>query len=86
MLELGKFSRAKHLELKGFLDKIDKVICIGDKIKELFSTLEKKKQLLYLQKLNKKNIEIINSLFQKGDIVLLKSSNKMHLSKIIQKS
>ncbi len=82
MLELGKDSLKKHLQLTKFLTKIDGVIAIGPDMTKLFEILPKQQQISCFAEINQENIEKIKDSLKENDIVLTKASNGMKLFKI----
>ena len=86
MLELGKQSKSSHLKLLEIIknNNIDKIIAIGEEMKEKFDLLPVQKKLLFIKNINEKNINSIISKLQSEDLILVKSSNSIRTHKIIE--
>jgi UDP-N-acetylmuramoyl-tripeptide--D-alanyl-D-alanine ligase len=84
MLELGNKSKELHLSLGRYLHQynIDRVITIGEYMKDLFKTLPQKQRLAHFSAV-KGNKENIRKLLKKSDIILLKSSRGLKLEDLL---
>ncbi len=85
MKELGKDSRFFHENLASTIDKfgIDLVFACGELSKYLFENLRKEKQGGWYENSQKLSEDIIFKI-QKGDKILVKGSNSMHMNKIVE--
>ena len=86
MLELGKFSRKFHLDLKKNIkdNKIFKVYTIGNEMKNLYDSLPLLTQGAHSKNLSELFLNL-KKIIKSQDVVLIKGSRSMKLDKIINK-
>lgn len=84
MKELGQNSKTFHEELADILInyKIDKVICIGKLMKNLFLKLPKNIKTLYSENAEEVGNELIE-IFNKNDVIMIKGSLSMNMKHIV---
>lgn len=85
MLELGEDELKMHRDLLSIIETngIDKVFCVGERMKELFDILPTEKQGLWFNTSNEM-AEAIVKFLQPGDYVMVKGSLSMKMSIICQ--
>ena len=86
MLELGKFSKRKHIEVASYLSKMhfDRIFLIGKDSKEIFKKIKSTLWCKYFNNINAfskyfKNVLVANS------IIMFKASNGVGLNKFLNK-
>ena len=86
MLELGKFSKKSHENLKRILENnnIYHIYTIGNEMKSLFNILSKNFTCKHAKDLNELYTDLKKNI-KNNDIILFKGSRSMHLDKIIKK-
>ena len=77
MNELGVESKRFHLDLVPLLSGMDKVICVGEYMEEVFQRLPSEQKWLYAEKPTDSLIDICASELEAGDSVLIKASNSV---------
>lgn len=87
ILELGKFSESIHRSLaKEVIDNnVDILVLVGNDIKYLFeeiTNLEYKGDIYMYQK-SEDTFELLDEILEKDDVVLLKASNSINLTKVV---
>lgn len=86
MLELGKKEIEEHVKISKFpkLDNIDKIYCVGSRMKELFNVLPVSKKGLWTETAEEMKDVLVKKL-KNGDIVMIKGSFSMRMNKIVSK-
>lgn len=89
MLELGEFSEILHKEVGAevYKNSIDILITVGNMAKYIAEEAENlgmNTKNIYQFENNNEAIEKINNILQNGDIILLKASNAMNFSQILE--
>ncbi len=86
MLELGFSEVKEHLNISKFarLDKIDKIFCVGLRMKKLYDVLPQSKQGVWTETALEMQNALLNKL-QDGDIVMVKGSFSMGMAAIVNK-
>ena len=86
MLELGSSEEREHLNLSKFarLDKIDKIYCVGSRMRKLYNVLPYSKRGFWTETAEEMQDVLINKL-KNGDIVMIKGSFSMGMNKIVNK-
>jgi len=86
MLELGKFSKKKHIEVASYLSKIhfDRIYLVGKNSREIFKKIKSTLWCKYFSNINAfskyfKNVLVANS------IIMFKASNGVGLNKFLNK-
>lgn len=85
MLELGQDEIQMHKNIVNDIlqNKIDKVFCVGLRMKELFDTLPKKIQGFWCETSDEIAMKILSKL-KPYDVVMVKGSNSMKMSKVCE--
>jgi UDP-N-acetylmuramyl pentapeptide synthase len=86
MLELGKFSKLKHLEIGKFLKlfKFDRIYLVGDKSKQIYKQIKSTFWCKYCENINVFSREFKNVLME-NSIIMFKASNGVGLNKLLNK-
>ena len=86
MLELGFSEIQEHVNISKFarLDKIDKVYCVGSRMKKLFDVLPYSKRGFWTETAEEMQHVIVNKL-KSGDIIMIKGSLSMGMKTIVNK-
>ena len=86
MLELGFSELQEHVNISKFarLDKIDKIYCVGSRMRKLYEVLPYSKQGFWTESAEEMQHVLVNKL-KNGDIVMIKGSLSMGMSKIVNK-
>ena len=89
MMELGDFSRELHEKVGKLIvdEDIDILITVGDDagyINEMALKLGFKQENSYHYNNNQEVIDLINSLKQENDYILVKASNSMNFKEIVE--
>ena len=86
MLELGLSEAKEHVNLSKFerLDKIDKIFCVGPRMKKLFDALPYCKRGVWTETAATMKNVLVNKL-KNGDIVMIKGSFSMGMNTIVNK-
>ena len=86
MLELGFSEIQEHINISKFerLDKIDKIYCVGSRMKKLFDVLPHSKQGYWTETAEEMQHVLVNKL-KNGDIVMIKGSLSMGMKTIVNK-
>ena len=86
MLELGFSEIQEHVNISKFarLDKIDKIYCVGSRMKKLFDVLPYSKRGLWTETAEAMQHVLVNKL-KSGDIIMIKGSLSMGMKTIVNK-
>ena len=86
MLELGFSEIQEHVNISKFarLDKIDKIYCVGPRMKNLFDVLPYSKRGFWTETAEEMQHVLVNKL-KNGDIVMIKGSFSMGMKTIVNK-
>ena len=86
MLELGFSEIQEHVNISKFerLDKIDKIYCVGSRMKKLFDVLPSSKQGYWTETAEEMQNVLVNKL-ENGDIIMIKGSFSMGMKTIVSK-
>ena len=86
MLELGFSEIQEHVNISKFarLDKIDKVYCVGSRMKKLFDVLPYSKRGFWTETAEEMQHVLVNKL-KNGDIIMIKGSFSMGMKTIVNK-
>ena len=86
MLELGFSEIQEHVNVSKFarLDKIDKVYCVGSRMKKLFDVLPYSKRGFWTETAEEMQHVLVNKL-KNGDILMIKGSFSMGMKTIVNK-
>ena len=86
MLELGFSEIQEHVNISKFarLDKIDKIYCVGSRMKKLFDVLPYSKRGLWTETAEEMQHVLVNKL-KSGDIIMIKGSLSMGMKTIVNK-
>ena len=86
MLELGFSEIQQHVNISKFarLDKIDKIYCVGFRMKKLFDVLPYSKQGYWTETAEEMQHVLVNKL-NNGDIIMIKGSFSMGMKTIVNK-
>ena len=86
MLELGCFEIEEHLNISNFarLDKIDKIFCVGPRMRKLYDVLPYSKRGFWTETAPEMQKVLVNKL-KNGDIVMIKGSFSMGMNTIVKK-
>ncbi len=86
MLELGLSEVQEHVNISKFarLDKIDKIYCVGSRMKKLFDVLPYSKQGYWTETAEEMQHVLVNKL-KNGDIIMIKGSFSMGMKTIVNK-
>lgn len=90
MLELGEFSEKLHREVgrEVVKQRLDKVVLVGKEARYIGKQAIQEgitKEDIVFCRTNEEAINIINSMKQENDVILLKASNGMHFDEIVHK-
>ena len=86
MLELGFFEVEEHVNISRFarLDKIDKIYCVGSRMRKLYDVLPSLKQGFWTETAEEMQHILVNKL-KDGDIVMIKGSFSIGMNTIVNK-
>ena len=86
MLELGLSEVQEHVNISKFarLDKIDKIYCVGPRMRKLFDVLPSSKRGFWTETAEEMQHVLVNKL-ENGDIVMIKGSFSMGMNTIVNK-
>ncbi len=86
MLELGLSEVQEHVNISKFarLDKIDKIYCVGPRMRKLFDVLPSSKRGFWTETAQEMQHVLVNKL-ENGDIVMIKGSFSMGMNTIVNK-
>ncbi len=86
MLELGFSEIQEHVNISKFarLDKIDKIYCVGSRMKKLFDVLPHSKQGYWTETADEMQHVLVNKL-KNGDIIMIKGSFSIGMNTIVNK-
>ena len=86
MLELGFCEIQEHVNISKFarLDKIDKIYCVGSRMKKLFDVLPYSKRGFWTETAEEMQHVLVNKL-KNGDIIMIKGSFSMGMKTIVNK-
>ena len=86
MLELGFSETQEHVNISKFarLDKIDKIYCVGSRMKKLFDVLPYYKRGFWTETAEEMQHVLVNKL-KNGDIIMIKGSFSMGMKTIVNK-
>ena len=86
MLELGFSEIQEHINISKFerLDKIDKIYCVGSRMKKLFDVLPCSKRGYWTETAEEMQHVLVNKL-ENGDIIMIKGSFSMGMKTIVSK-
>ena len=86
MLELGFYEVEAHENISKFarLDKIDKIYCVGSRMRKLYDVLPSPKRGFWTETAVEMQDVLINKL-KNGDIVMIKGSFSMGMNTIVNK-
>ena len=86
MLELGFSEIQEHVNISKFarLDKIDKIYCVGPRMKNLFDVLPYSKRGFWTETAEEMQHVLVNKL-KNGDIIMIKGSLSMGMKTIVNK-
>ena len=86
MLELGFSEIKEHLNISKFarLDKIDKIFCVGPRMRKLYDVLPYSRQGFWTETALEMQNVLVNKL-KNGDIVMIKGSFSMGMNTIVEK-
>ena len=86
MLELGLSEIQEHVNISKFarLDKIDKIYCVGSRMRKLYDVLPYYKRGAWTETALEMQNVLVNKL-DNGDIVMIKGSFSMGMNKIVDK-
>ena len=86
MLELGLSEVQEHVNISKFarLDKIDKIYCVGPRMRKLFDVLPSSKRGFWTETAEEMQHVLVNKL-ENGDIVMIKGSFSMGMNIIVNK-
>jgi UDP-N-acetylmuramoyl-tripeptide--D-alanyl-D-alanine ligase len=86
MLELGSSEVEEHVNISRFarLDKIDKIYCVGSRMKKLFDVLPSSKRGYWTETAEEMQNVLVNKL-ENGDIIMIKGSFSMGMKAIVTK-
>ncbi len=86
MLELGSSEIQEHVNISKFarLDKIDKIYCVGSRMKKLFDVLPFSKRGFWTETAEEMLHVLVNKL-KNGDIIMIKGSFSMGMKTIVNK-
>ncbi len=86
MLELGSSEVKEHVNIAKFarLDKIDKIYCVGSRMRKLYDVLPNSKRGFWTETAEEMQNVLVNKL-KNGDIVMIKGSFSMGMNKIVNK-
>ena len=86
MLELGFFEVDEHVNISRFarLDKIDKIYCVGSRMRKLYDVLPSLKQGFWTETAEEMQHILVNKL-KDGDIVMIKGSFSIGMNTIVNK-
>ena len=86
MLELGFSEIQEHVNLSKFtrLDKIDKIYCVGFRMKKLFDLLPYSRRGLWTETAEEMQHVLVNKI-ENGDIIMIKGSFSMGMKTIVNK-
>ena len=86
MLELGLSEVQEHINISKFarLDKIDKIYCVGPRMRKLFDVLTSSKRGFWTETAEEMQHVLVNKL-KNGDIVMIKGSFSMGMIAIVNK-
>ena len=86
MLELGFSEIQEHVNISKFarLDKIDKIYCVGSRMKKLFDVLPSFKRGYWTETAEEMQHVLVNKL-KNGDIIMIKGSFSMGMNTIVNK-
>ena len=86
MLELGFSEIQEHVKISKFarLDKIDKIYCVGTRMKKLFDVLPCSKRGYWTETAEEMQHVLVNKL-KNGDIIMIKGSFSMGMKTIVDK-
>ena len=86
MLELGFFEVEEHVNISRFarLDKIDKIYCVGSRMKKLFDVLPCSKRGYWTETADEMQHVLLNKI-EDGDIIMIKGSFSIGMNAIVNK-
>ena len=88
VLELGNFSHEMHKKIgeEVVKNKIDIIVTVGDEAKIISNTVKEKDKNIkvYTYEKNSQAIELLRTILNPKDVVLVKASNGMHFNEIIE--
>ena len=86
MLELGFSEVKEHINISKFarLDKIDKIFCVGPRMRKLYDALPYPKRGVWTETALEMQNVLVNKL-NNGDIVMVKGSFSMAMNTIVNK-
>ncbi len=86
MLELGCTEMQEHVNISKFarLDEIDKIYCVGSRMRKLYDVLPSSKQGFWTETAEEMQNVLVNKL-KNGDIVMIKGSLSMGMNTIVNK-
>ena len=86
MLELGKSELAEHRKISKFskLDRIDKLYCVGPRMKELYDVIPQSKKGFWTETSEEMKDVLVKKL-KNNDIVMIKGSFSMSMDTIVSK-
>ncbi len=86
MLELGFSEIQEHIKISKFarLDKIDKIYCVGSRMKKLFDVLPYSKRGFWTETAEEMQHVLVNKI-KNGDIIMIKGSLSMGMKTIVNK-
>ncbi len=84
MLELGSSEVREHMNISKFarLDQIDKIYCVGFRMRKLYDVLPSSKRGLWAETAEEMQHVLVNKL-KNGDIVMIKGSFSMRMGTIV---
>ena len=86
MLELGFCEVQEHVNISRFarLDKIDKIYCVGSRMRKLYDVLPYLKRGFWTETAEEMQHILVKKL-KEGDIIMIKGSFSMGMKKIVNK-
>tara|TARA_B100000963_G_scaffold128400_1_gene112065 strand:- start:4424 stop:5764 length:1341 start_codon:yes stop_codon:yes gene_type:complete len=86
MLELGKFSKAKHIEIGKYIKnfKFDRIYLVGQKSKKIYQQIQSTFWCKYYENINLFSKEFKNVLME-NSIIMVKASNGVGINKLLNK-